>query len=110
MANKFVERAMLEESSRIETKDKLSRRQKSLIKEAITSLPKEERSNQSKIMERFCQIMEDCYDKGSETEPGGRRNSRNLENQLGRMGIFSTADVRRKIDTYMATHANIQNR
>ena len=81
----------------IEKKEKLSRRQKALIKEAIVSLPADERLNQSSIVERFCGRAEDCYSGGAEA----------MEGFLMRMGIATTGDVKKKVDDYIATHASL---
>lgn len=101
--NKFVERAMGESS--VEVKDKLSRRQKSLIKEVLTSLPPEKRFNQREIIAKFSENLVNCYDKPTKD---GVKESQNLENQLRRMDMSTTGDMKRKLDHYIVTHAKVQ--
>ena len=77
-------------------KDPLSRRQKSIISQAINALSSSECMNKNKIVEYISEHLIALYGDGN-----------HLETQLKRMGILSIKDIEHKVDSYIVSHIKL---
>lgn len=94
-----------------EDKEKLSRRQKSIVKSAIEALPKEDRCNKTAIVAKVSEMLEDLYDKRKTSAFCDEENeSTNMDNQLKRMGIQTVTDIGRKVDSYFLSHVKLSDK
>ncbi len=81
-----------------ESRTNLSRCQRSILKQAITELPREERCNRNAIVESVADLLEKRYSKGDEKA---------MDKQLRRIGVNTTRDISNMVDNYIVTHVNV---